>query len=324
MIPTWKRVDYLPVTLASVLDQDLGPELMEIWVIDDPSETDVEAVVKQVGRGRVGYHRNEQRMGMVGNWNACATRARGQWVHVLHEDDLVLPGFYNAIRSAAQQHPEIGGFICRCAILDSTGIWTELSTIDSSSKGIWRNAVECLGERNSIRFPGIVIRKTVYETVGVFRHEAGYVADWDMWRRVAFGHPIYYTPEVLAGYRVHLQTETKRTHHDSKSLFQSFKERQFLIETARPIVPASVTDRAIRHYLRVLADTISSKIISGQVTLGIRLFVRSPKFGHAFLVFLFVWAYLATKTMAGLRTGASRTYMPTEPSPAGETATTPH
>ena len=56
MIPTYNCVNYLRETLASVLAQDPGPEIMQIEVVDDHStKDDPAAVVEELGCGRVGF-----------------------------------------------------------------------------------------------------------------------------------------------------------------------------------------------------------------------------------------------------------------------------
>jgi len=53
MIPTYNNDEYLRRTLASVLSQDLGPERMQIEVVDGCSTRgDSAAVVEQLGRPR--------------------------------------------------------------------------------------------------------------------------------------------------------------------------------------------------------------------------------------------------------------------------------
>jgi glycosyltransferase involved in cell wall biosynthesis len=94
MIPVYNCLGYLQKTLSSVLAQDPGPEIMQIAVIDDcSSDGDVWALVQQLGKGRVEYFRQEQNRGSLRNFETCLNRSRGHWVHLLHGDDWVAPGF---------------------------------------------------------------------------------------------------------------------------------------------------------------------------------------------------------------------------------------
>src|SRR6266480_6472474 len=105
MIPTYNpRADYLEESLHSVLQQDPGPEQMQIEVIDDCSMDNTSSeLVCRVGAGRVAFHAEPQNRGLANTWNRCIERARGNWVHILHQDDIVLPGFYDQLRKGAER-----------------------------------------------------------------------------------------------------------------------------------------------------------------------------------------------------------------------------
>src|ERR1035441_1558771 len=92
---------FLRKTLESVLQQDAGADTMQIEVVDDGSpEGNVEAMVKSIAGARVQISRTPKNLGLAGCWNTCIERARGQWVHLLHHDDYVLPGFYAQLKES--------------------------------------------------------------------------------------------------------------------------------------------------------------------------------------------------------------------------------
>src|SRR5437868_3875502 len=105
MIPTYNpRTDYLEQALRSVLQQDPGPEQMQIEVVDDCSnDSTASEIVRRIGTGRVMFHVEPQNRGLANTWNRCIERARGHWVHILHQDDIVLPGFYYRWRNAIER-----------------------------------------------------------------------------------------------------------------------------------------------------------------------------------------------------------------------------
>ncbi len=58
MIPTYHCAGYLRHTLRSVLEQAPSPDDMQIEVVDDASvKDDTEAVVREIGQGRVRFFR---------------------------------------------------------------------------------------------------------------------------------------------------------------------------------------------------------------------------------------------------------------------------
>src|SRR3954469_12878802 len=106
MIPVYNCFPYLRETLESVLVQDEGPQKMQIEVIDDCSiDGDIEALVQEIGKGRIGYFRQEVNKGSLRNFETCINRAKGKWIHLLHGDDLMEPGFYKEIDSLFNKYP---------------------------------------------------------------------------------------------------------------------------------------------------------------------------------------------------------------------------
>ena len=100
MIPTYRPDrDFLCRALAGVLAQDPGSAEMEIVLVDDGSPRfDPGELLDATTRKRVACVRQDH-AGIGQSWNACIRRARGYWVHILHQDDLVLPGFYERLRA---------------------------------------------------------------------------------------------------------------------------------------------------------------------------------------------------------------------------------
>ena len=106
MIPTYNCSRYLIDNLHSVLQQDPGPDHMQIEVVDDFStDSDVEALVREVGKGRVGFYRQPMNVGSLRNFETCLNRAKGHYIHLLHGDDQVRPGFYSEIEKLFTMFP---------------------------------------------------------------------------------------------------------------------------------------------------------------------------------------------------------------------------
>ena len=105
MIPTYNCARFLGGTLESVLAQAEGSGGMQIEVVDDCSVDDPENVVRQIGGGRVDFFRQSSNVGHIANFQTCLTRARGEIVHLLHGDDLVRPGFYEALQRGFDAEP---------------------------------------------------------------------------------------------------------------------------------------------------------------------------------------------------------------------------
>ena len=204
MIPTYHCAAHLRATLASVLCQDPGPELMQIEVVDDHStEDDPAAVVEELGRGRVAFHRQPSNVGHIANFDTCLQRSRGRLVHLLHGDDVVRPGFYGALQRVLDDHPESGAAFCRYIAMDEHGHWQAIAPLERPTDGLLANWLEVIAAGQRLQASCMVVRREVYERLGGFDRRIRYYGeDWEMWVRVAAHYPVGYVAEPLVLYRV--------------------------------------------------------------------------------------------------------------------------
>lgn len=211
MIPARDCSESIGATLESVLANSVDPIEMEIEVVDDCStDLDLEPLVSSIGGGRVAYFRHAHPLGAPRVFNSCIRRARGRWIHLLHGDDTVLPGYYRQLRAAIEADERLGAAFCRCRFVDETGRQVGASALERSTPGVLPDYARRLATANRIRAPSIVVRRRAYEDLGGFRADLGHGADWEMWLRVAKNYPLYYEPTPLACYRIHSKSDTAR------------------------------------------------------------------------------------------------------------------
>jgi len=209
MIPTYNCAEYLKQTLRSVLQQAPDSTQMQIEVVDDCSTLDdPEAVVQEIGQGRVQFYRQSQNGGAIHNFNTCIQRSTGHLLHILHGDDKVLPGFYTTMQRAFGQRPEIGAAFCRPIYVDEFDQQRFVYQLEQPDAGIMLNVLERLGMVCMIQTPSIVVKREVYEAIGGFHPDLFHAGDWEMWKRVASYYPVWYEPEPLACYRTHASSHT--------------------------------------------------------------------------------------------------------------------
>lgn len=210
MIPAFDpEPEYLAQALRGVLASEMGEEEMQIEVVDNASENvDVAALVQRIAGDRVTVFRQDRNIGALANWNACLYRAKGQWVHMLHADDVVLPGFYQKIQSGVMANPAVGAAFCRHAHINSEGKPFYVSELERESAGVLENWLQRLAVMQRIQCASIVVRRSTYEKLGGFSAAANTATDWEMWLRISAHYPVWYHPEILACYRVHSASGT--------------------------------------------------------------------------------------------------------------------
>lgn len=237
MIPIYNcREDYLRETLQSVLCQDPGAGEMQIEVIDNCSTVgDPEAIVRELGGGRIDFHRQSKNIGAGENFNTCIRRARGQWVHILHGDDTIRPGFYAHLREGVVAHPEAAAAFCRLIYTNEHAQWTAFSEWEASKPGMLDDdfAMRQFMEQR-IQFVSIVVHRSTYEELGGFRASMDHSMDWDMWKRVAATKPIYFHPDPMACYRLHPAADSSRIIRTGENVR---RERQSIEWTCADLPP---------------------------------------------------------------------------------------
>jgi glycosyltransferase involved in cell wall biosynthesis len=211
MIPAYNCSQFLIETIQSVLMQDMGADVMQIEVIDDCStDRDVEKLVAEIGKGRVGYYRQLQNVGSLRNFETCINRSRGQYIHLLHGDDRVKKNFYKEIASVFEKFPQSGAAFCAWSYINNDGNLTHHFNQEEEKHCVLDNWLYKIAIRQRIQYVAMVVKREVYENLGSF-YGVSYGEDWEMWARIAKHYPTAYSPERLAEYREHSDNSISKT-----------------------------------------------------------------------------------------------------------------
>ncbi len=204
VVTVYNRRDYLLECLASVLAQWQGEEQMEIIVMDDASKTPVFDLVNSIGQGIIHYYRNRENLGLPGNWNAGVALTRGWWVHLLHDDDYILPSFYSRLQESLKECGDsIGAAFTGYQNINEKGEVILRQQVYGEQRGIAKNWLQRIGVSNLLNMSAVVIRREAHEQLGVYHPELTYTSDWEVYKRIAAVYDWWYEPEILARYRQH-------------------------------------------------------------------------------------------------------------------------
>src|SRR5437763_494712 len=93
-VPTYNRAGCLRELLSGLADQLQNESRVELIISDNASPDETPAVVQEfAARGlRVRYMRNTQNIGPDANFLQCFEQARGKYVWLFSDDDLIVPG----------------------------------------------------------------------------------------------------------------------------------------------------------------------------------------------------------------------------------------
>lgn len=287
MIPTYNSAEYLRQTLASVLAQDPGPDVMQITVVDDYwTQDDLAAVVEEVGRGRVEFYRQPQNVGLIKNFQTTLELSRGKLIHQLHGDDLVRDGFYQKMQTAFIENPEIGAAFCRHIIMDEHSHWQYISVLEQEESGVLPDSwLDLITGFQRIQTPSIVVRREVYEKLGGFDYRlATGSEDWEMWVRIATNYPMWYEVEPLALYRKHSGSIT-RTNVKNGRYVEEMRDSAKIFLTYLPKEKADqLHEKTMQNCAFHALDIADSILAEGDMRSAISLIREALKCSRSFKV----------------------------------------
>jgi glycosyltransferase involved in cell wall biosynthesis len=207
-IPAYNAARYLEDTLRSALAQD-HPDY-EVVVCDNVSTDETRELCARVADPRFRYVRFEAHLEQPGNWNRCLEQTGGEYVVLLHADDLLAPAFLGRAERALDSHPAAGFVHSAVTHIDTAGrpLWQQRlhahDQVDDGDVFFERLLLEgCL-----VNPAGVLLRRSAYARAGPFNEDVLWAADWDMWLRLSLLGSVAYIAETLASYREHSASGT--------------------------------------------------------------------------------------------------------------------
>ena len=93
-IPTFNRAKYLRESLASLYEQLIARQDVELLISDNASPDETPSVIEEfIGRGlQIRSLRNQINIGPDANFKQCFEQSRGRYVWIFGDDDLVVAG----------------------------------------------------------------------------------------------------------------------------------------------------------------------------------------------------------------------------------------
>ena len=253
MISTYNNGAYLSRAIQSVLSQALSPDEMQIEVVDGCSAEDPQRMVEQFGDERLTYYRLRSNKGPAHTFNVCIERARGQWIHILHGDDVLLPGFYEAYARAIHLSPTARTVFGQVITIDEDDRWQGIfGPQPPPGGGVIEDFSEMQAVRQLVLSPGIVLHREIYEKVGGYCTLFSHVTDWDMWFRAGAYAPVTCVSKPYALYRLYSESFTNRLMLSATNT----RECYFIIRLnlARLTKPVRMDEQSWRERLAVAAE----------------------------------------------------------------------
>ena len=283
VIPVVNRPEYFPECLASVLAQWTGKEDMEIIVLDNGSNPPQWQIPDNLGRGIIRYYRFPETVTLQNNWNTAVSLCRGQWIHLLHHDDYVLPGFYARLKGSLATCPEsVGAAFTGYQIINQERQITHTEQYDLKNyRGIVQDWIQQIGVVNTTSPPSLVIKRTAYEELGGYKLDILYTCDWELYKRIAAFYDWWYEPGILAHYRQQANSITIAENTNGASGYDHLRA----IEISESYLPrehcADITNRSRVNYFYWCLERADIPLKAGNLDGALQLIQAALKINNS-------------------------------------------
>lgn len=195
ILPVYNRADTICTAIDSVLAQSY--KSYEIILVDDGSEDNLKEILLRYG-DKVTYI-YQKNSGPSAARNNGIRNANGKFIAFLDSDDAWLPlklekqiEYFYRIESLGLIGT--GYFICDENLCEPA---------NPRKVKMARTAREEILIHNIWPTPSVVVRRSCFDTVGMFNENMRFAEDWEMWIRIAQDFPIATLEEPLVYIRKH-------------------------------------------------------------------------------------------------------------------------
>lgn len=224
VIPTYNGAEWVRQAIQSALSQTYVK--IEVVVCDDASTDGTVEVALGLDDSRVRVVRNHRRAGLAENWNRGVSHARGDFIKLLMQDDLLgttcverllvpmqargdcVLSFCHRALSFRSDDKVAATWVDRFGVL-APGIFDEERAFGGAelvrlaqANGLGRNII---GEPTAV-----LLRAESLRAAGTFDSRMAQLTDWEMWLRLAAQGSVACIPERLVTIRVHAASATRQ------------------------------------------------------------------------------------------------------------------
>ena len=203
----WNAAATLPRTIASVREQRSAVDLE--YIVVDGGSTD--GTLALIDTDDVDRWISERDAGIYDAMNKGVALARGEIVVLINADDWLLPGALAAVCARFAERPDCG-VVYGDVVLDAVG--------DRPSARFRPPARLTVRDWHTIPIPhaATMVRRAVYERVGLFRTDLRLAGDFELLLRAfTAGERFEYLPRPLAGVGRGGRSDTQRERYQSET-----------------------------------------------------------------------------------------------------------
>ena len=208
-IPTYKRPELLKLAVESCLAQTFTD--FEIIIGDDSPDSHSEETIHTLRAPQpIRYFRNSPRAGQARNVNQLFVAAQGEFLVLLHDDDVLLPNALENMIKPLQQNPDVVAAFGKQLVINNDGdvLQSESESLnrkycrtDQTANRVQRSAWAALVQQ--LPCDGYMVR-TAAARATLYRDEpeVGQACDADFGYRLMAEGDFFFLGEFTSAYRI--------------------------------------------------------------------------------------------------------------------------
>lgn len=230
LLPNLNTRPFLVERLDSILGQTL--QNWELIVVDSYSDDGAWELLQEYATRDSRFRLSQApRDGIYPNLNRCITRARGAYIYIATGDDTMSPDCLETMVTALDAHPDCG--ICHTClhVIDAEGkeipnfihklrpalFYGELLQKPHIRFAPYDGILHCALHTVYTSLTQLLIRHSVFDTIGPFRAEWGAEGDFEWEMRAALRYNVLHIPYTGATWRIHDKQATRLSDRESSA-----------------------------------------------------------------------------------------------------------
>lgn len=214
LIPTYNGERYIEQSILSGLNQTRSFD--EIIISDDNSSDSTVSICEKYSNQVKIYKNPNGPSGFVNGWNNAISKANGEYISILHQDDLLDKDFLLRMEGELEKHKHILHAFSTCYYVNEKGEISASSFTGNEQIKLYKSleyvkAYQSSGNPHIHRCPGVITHRSIFDRIQ-YNPAAGHIADDDFFYRVGKYTDILGVLTPLASYRIHNTSETGKLH----------------------------------------------------------------------------------------------------------------
>jgi len=257
-LPVFNGRRFLRAAIETVLAQTHKD--FEVLVADDCSEDDSLQVAQELAArdNRLVVWKNDKRLGLFANYNACIERASGEYIKLFAQDDLLIPNNLETHLDLFSKNTDVAlvtgsrNIIGESGqLVETLGQFDEDRTIPGDEVIVQNLTNYCnwVGEPSCVSFP-TKLRGTGFDTT-LFHY-----GDVEYWFRIIENGKLFYTSQPLCSFRRHEGSATRRNMRSMNFI----ADLAYMGDKYREYLESKGVSR--QQYWEKMVDTISPWVYS--------------------------------------------------------------